>query len=145
MNHSARATGAMSAEDQAPPAADHSFDAWISYVLRAGVLISAGIIAVGLTIFLIRGPQGDQPGSLHALLANGGHVDVVRPSIIPQRALTGHAFSLIRLGILVLILTPLARVLMTAVLFVLRQDWTFVFITTVVLAILVGGLLGIWS
>jgi len=47
-----------------------------------------------------------------------------------------------RLGILVLILTPLLRVALMLVLFVLKRDFVFVAISAIVFAILLLGLTG---
>ncbi|MBX6342071.1 MAG: DUF1634 domain-containing protein, partial [Thermomicrobiaceae bacterium] len=56
--------------------------------------------------------------------------------------LARRPLAVIQLGVLALILTPLARVALTAVLFVVERDWVFVAITATVLVILALGLLG---
>ena len=60
-----------------------------------------------------------------------------------ERAGSGHPLAIIQVGLLVLILTPMARVGMTVILFIVQHDWRFVLITAIVLVILVLGLLGI--
>lgn len=110
----------------------HPIELWISLVLRIGVLLSAAIILIGLSLFLLQGQSAAltaaRPTSWQALL---------------ERAGSGHPLAIIQVGLLVLILTPIARVGMTVILFAVQREWHFVLITTLVLVILVFGLLGI--
>ena len=53
------------------------------------------------------------------------------------------ATSLIQLCVLALILTPVTRVAMSIMLFSAGRDGVFVLITSVVLAVLVAGLIGV--
>ena len=46
----------------------------------------------------------------------------------------------IRAGLLILIVTPVARVAFAAGAFALQRDWTYVAISTIVLALLIYGL-----
>jgi uncharacterized membrane protein len=55
---------------------------------------------------------------------------------------TARPDDVMRLGILVLILTPLLRVALMLVLFVLERDFVFVAISAIVFAILLLGLTG---
>lgn len=48
-----------------------------------------------------------------------------------------------RVGLLILILTPTARVALTLILFLFEHDLIFVAISAVVLLILLGGLAGL--
>ena len=121
----------------------HPMEIWISYVLRVGVLIAAAIIALGLLLLFVQGPGPGDPTSLHDLQARGGRAIGVDFLSLLRSALKGRASSVIQIGVLALILTPIARVAMTAVLFVAQRDRIFTAITLVVLAILVLGLIGI--
>ncbi len=114
----------------------HSMDLWISYVLRGGVLIAAAIILVGLALFLAHGPGGSVAPWLRA------RPIATSPALIARGVLARRPLAVIQLGVLALILTPLARVALTAVLFVVERDWVFVAITATVLVILALGLLG---
>jgi uncharacterized membrane protein len=52
----------------------------------------------------------------------------------------GLATALTNAGLIVLMATPVARVVVSVVEFVLERDWLFVTLTTVVLIILLGSL-----
>ena len=100
----------------------------ISQVLRGGVLLSAAIIAVGVLdlyrAYLVE-PQRFQPGifphSLSGVISGLAHGD-------PQ--------AIIVLGLLVLLATPMVRVVVSVVAFALEGDHRYTAITTVVLLIL---------
>jgi uncharacterized membrane protein len=63
-----------------------------------------------------------------------------------QGAFTGPSTPMpraaMRLGLLILLATPVARVVFSAVGFAIKRDYVFVVITLVVLALLVIGLVG---
>lgn len=125
------------------PPGGHPMEIWISYVLRAGVLLAAAVIAAGLLLFLIQGPGAGDPTSLHDLQARAGRAIAVSLGSILDSATRGHASGIIQIGLLLLILTPIARVGMTVVLFVAQRDRIFTAVTLIVLAILVLGLIGV--
>lgn len=107
----------------------------ISYVLRGGVMFAAAIIALGVILFYI--------GYLRAGSSGG-------PIIFPHTAsqvflgLAHHdPVAVISLGLLVLLLTPVLRVLVSVVTFALEHDWRYTGITLLVFFILlVSFLLG---
>ena len=116
---------------------------WISYVLRAGVLISGTIIALGVGMFLVKGPGPGEPRSRDELTAGGGHAIATSLGQILHDVAQGKALGVIQLGLLVLILTPVLRVAMTMVLFCQQRDWIFTAITLTVLTVLALGLIGV--
>ena len=113
---------------------------WISHVLRFGVISAAAIILFGLVVFVLVMPSSG-PTSVHQLL-HSGEVSVT-PHGIFRGVVKGDATSLIQLGVLALILTPVMRVAMSIALFSAERDGIFVLITSIVLAVLVAGLTGI--
>ncbi len=120
-------------------------DRWISQVLRLGVLVSAAIILAGLALYVTTGAGRGSPTSLSQLLAGGGHPTAINLPAVLRGVRQADAGAIIDLGVLALILTPVIRVAMTMVLFLVEQDRVFSLITTAVLIILVVGLVGIGS
>ncbi|HEX7101406.1 MAG TPA: DUF1634 domain-containing protein [Nitrolancea sp.] len=124
----------------------HPMEIYISYVLRIGVMIAAAIILLGTILFLAGiGPSQSNPKHLNDVIGNGGHSIPVSPSSILHGVVSGNATAIIQLGVLALILTPMTRVAMTAVLFFAQRDRIFVAITSVVFLVLVLGLIGVGS
>lgn len=95
----------------------------IHLVLQAGVVASGLLLAVGLAIVLF-GP-GDMSGDLPASVS-----EAVRG------ALRGDGLSLIAVGLLVLMATPIARVAVLAVSWFQEGDRRYAAIAFAVLAIL---------
>jgi uncharacterized membrane protein len=51
--------------------------------------------------------------------------------------------AVIQLGVVILIATPIARVLLSLVAFALQRDRTYVVVTLIVLVVLLSGLFGV--
>jgi uncharacterized membrane protein len=118
-------------------AADLQMDRIMAILLRSGVLIAAAIVLIGGIIFLSRHSQltdyktfQSEPAELRTI------------SGIFELAREGHGRGLIQLGLLLLIATPVARVLFSVFAFARQKDWTYVAVTLIVLALLTYSLLG---
>lgn len=127
----------MTRESETPSAYQQDRDALvrqaeliISGVLRGGVLLSAGLIAVGVVAFYVRGSwRSPTAGSAfpHTLAS------------VLQGVLHGEPLAIIALGLLVLLATPVIRVLVSIVAFLLEGDRLYAVITALVLLILVAS------
>jgi uncharacterized membrane protein len=116
---------------------------WISYVLLGGVGLAAAIIALGLALLIFGQSGAAEPATVAALIEEETHVTSL--NAIFDGVVTGRPTSLVRLGVLVLILTPVARVAMTLALFLVQRDRAFVALTAFVLVLLILGLIGVGS
>ncbi|BCL78743.1 DUF1634 and TauE domain-containing protein [Ktedonobacteria bacterium brp13] len=112
--------------------------ALIGWVLQGGVLLSAIIILVGVILL------PTQPGglSVQRLLT----FPFTGPQLISELA-QFHPQSIITLGLLCLIATPVLRVAVSIVTFVVERDRKYIIITCIVLAILLFSIFGVgtWS
>lgn len=109
----------------------------VSVLLKAGVLISGVTTLIGGILFLIR--HGSDPAN-YATFHSQPRIDRIIPEILAG-AWRLRARSIIQLGILLLIATPVARVAFSLVGFALERDRKFVVITAIVLVILVYSLI----
>lgn len=110
----------------------------IGWVLLVGVLLSSGTVLVGGVLYLVQ--QGlDIPryskfvGQPAALTSFTG---------ILRLAWRGDARGIMQLGVLLLVATPVARILLSAALFLRQRDWLYVAITAIVIGVLAYGLAG---
>jgi uncharacterized membrane protein len=110
----------------------------IGNLLRAGVLISAGIVVLGALLYL--GRHGLQRADYRAF--HGEPKNLVSVRAIARYAFTGRGRGIIQLGLLLLIATPIARVAFSIIAFALERDWMYVVFTCMVLAVLCYSLLG---
>lgn len=105
----------------------------ISFELRIGTLISVILIAIGAALLFLHNGSGSL--SLNAIatsnsLINSAGFDV--PAVISAvEGLQGLGF--IFLGLVVLIATPIIRVLLSILFFAEESNWLYVIITLIVL------------
>ena len=116
---------------------DREVELTIGTLLRWGVIVSAAVVLGG--------------GACH-LAAHGGiardyrHFHAEAQDLRTIAGVVAGAMHLscphiIQLGLLLLIATPVARVAFSVLVFLEERDWTFVFITVLVLAILLFSLI----
>jgi uncharacterized membrane protein len=107
-------------------------------LLRGGVLLSATLVLLGAIIYLYR--HGTEPAE-HRVF-RGEPAELRQVSAIVEDAWAFRGRSLIQLGLLVLIATPVARVTFTFFAFLHQRDYAYVLVTLIVLSILLYGLFG---
>ncbi|AKX93114.1 DUF1634 domain-containing protein [Neomoorella thermoacetica] len=105
---------------------EYSLDHVVSRVLLAGVLTSVVLMLLGMGLLALN------PGLAQANVLPVSQVLKLIPHF--------HPMALIDLGLLVLLLTPLARVIITGLGFALEGDWLFAAIALLVLVVLVISL-----
>jgi len=111
-------------------------DIAITTLLRAGVLLSVGIIAAGMVITFVHHPDyfSSRP-ALGALTSPTAHFPNTLIGVIAG-VRQGGAQAIIMAGLLVLIATPVARVALSVVIFIIARDRLYTAITSAVLLIL---------
>jgi uncharacterized membrane protein len=116
---------------------DQGIEKVVSVVLRTGVILSGLVVLLGGIYFL--GRHGGAPVNYHVFKAQtfSDHyiVEIVRGAV----RLGGQ--SVIQLGVLCLIATPIVRVVVSLIGFALERDRTYVLITSIVLVILLYSLI----
>ncbi len=117
---------------------DYNIEMVLGYVLRLGVLISAAIVLAGAIIFIVR--HGHDQANFRIFRGEPSDFRTI-PGILRAVA-HGRGRGLIQLGLLVLIATPIARVVFSVAGFILERDRLYVVFTLIVLAVLLYSLLG---
>jgi len=117
---------------------DRQVETSIALLLRAGVLLAAVVVLFGGILYLAH------EGNVHAdyRLFHGEPENLRAPSLVLRGAFTGTPKAIIELGLLLLILTPIARVAFSVIAFAAERDYMYVIMTLVVLAVLLYSLLG---
>ena len=117
---------------------DQRIEIIIGALLRTGVLLAASVVLIGGVLYLVRhGQETIQYTTFH------GEPEALKsiPAVV-EGIVANHARAIIQFGLLLLIATPIARVLFAAIAFALEKDYMYVVITLIVLAILLYSLLG---
>ncbi|HEX4143288.1 MAG TPA: DUF1634 domain-containing protein [Pirellulales bacterium] len=111
---------------------DDQVEQTMGQLLRTGVILAASVVLLGGVIYVARhGRDVPDYKTFHSVPA-------------AQRSITGtveSAFSLegrgiIQLGVLLLVATPVARVMLSVVAFAQQRDWRYIMVTLFVLAVL---------
>jgi len=118
--------------------ADQKMDAIMGILLRSGVILAALIVLVGGILFLMR--HKTPVTDYH--IFSGEPTDLRTISGIFANVKAFRARGLIQLGLLVLIATPVARVVFSLLAFMYLKDWKYVVFTAMVLGLLLYSLLG---
>jgi uncharacterized membrane protein len=117
---------------------DQRIEIIIGNLLRGGVLLSASVVALGGVIYLVR--HGHAIASYRAFHGDASPLRSVGG--IVHGLMHGSAGAIIQLGLLLLIGTPIARVVFSALAFARERDYLYVAFTLTVLAVLLYSLLG---
>ena len=113
---------------------DERMDRIIGNLLRAGVMLSAAVVLAGGTWYLA--VSGGGPADYRHFHPQPGHWLAPGAPAAPQ--------SVIELGLLLLIATPIARVAFTLAAFALARDRVYAAITLAVLLVLLYSLGTSW-
>lgn len=117
---------------------DERFDTLLGNVLRWGVVTAATVVALGAAVFLVR-HGAERP--VYEIF-RGEPTDLTTVPGILGDARAGRGRGLIQLGLLLLIATPVARVVLSIGIFALQRDRRYVLITLVVLVVLLYSVFG---
>jgi len=120
------------------PLDDERVEGLIANLLRAGVVIAALVLIGGAVPYLAENPTAhvgyrtfhgapDNLRSVHGII---------------RTAFSGDPRGIMQLGLLLLIATPITRVMFSAVAFAIERDRMYVGFTLIVLAVLLYSLFG---
>jgi uncharacterized membrane protein len=115
---------------------DERVEQVVGNLLRIGVLAAAAVVLIGGILYLIE--NGHKYSDYRKF--KGEPASLRSPAAIIQDALAGDSRGVIQLGLLLLIATPVARVIFSAYAFTRQRDMTYVVITLIVLAVLLFSL-----
>ncbi len=116
---------------------DKTLETIIGYTLRIGVMAAAVLVLAGGVYYLIE--NAHMPADYHTFHPAAKHtLDLTG---IVQNALALNSIGIIQLGLLVLVATPIVRVILSVVAFALERDLLYVAVTVFVLAVLLYSFL----
>lgn len=117
---------------------DDDVDQLLGNLLRVGVIIATIVAVVGGILFLAQ--HGLEPAN--GRVFHGEPPELRSIGGIFRGVLALRSAAIIQLGLVLLVATPVARVAMSLVAFILQRDRTYVVVTTIVLALLIFSLTG---
>lgn len=120
------------------PACEQQLEQLISNLLKYGVILSSVIVLVGGILYLMN--HGAEP--VNYQIFQGEPAEFCSPKGVLTAVLSGRRRGIIQLGLLVLIATPIIRVIISFLTFLRYRDLTYMVITGLVLISLLYSLIG---
>ncbi len=117
---------------------DQRIEIIIGTLLRTGVILAAAVVFIGASLYLLQ--NGHKVPNYTAF--HGEPERLKSLTEIVRGAIALDARDVIQFGLLLLIATPIARVLFSAIAFAIERDYMYVIITLIVFGILVYSLFG---
>lgn len=117
-------------------AMEKEMDTVIGNILRTGVIAAAVLVLLGGIIYLAANAHNTV--SYHTFGAAAAYSHNLAG--IMAKAMVFNSYGIIQLGLLILIATPIARVLFSVVAFAIQRDFVYVVFTVIVLGILLYSL-----
>jgi uncharacterized membrane protein len=130
------ATASQTERDKKP--SDLQFEIFLSNLLKYGVLLTSTVVLIGGILYLI--DCGAEPANYHFF--QGEPSTLCSPIGILTAVLSGNCRGIIQLGLLLLIATPIIRVIFSLLIFLWRRDFIYVIITSLVLGGLIYSTIG---
>jgi uncharacterized membrane protein len=118
--------------------ADEKIEKIVGVLLQVGVFVSGAIVFAGGILYLVK--FGRSTASYHTFA--GESIELRSVHLVVSGAFHLDGLAVIQLGLLLLIATPVVRVIFSLVAFWLERDRIYVIFTAIVLAILLFSLLG---
>ena len=118
---------------------DEKVDVVIGLLLRWGVILAAIVVITGGSWYLLR--SGTTTPDYHAFKGEPHELSSIG-GVIKGVVVEGRPQAVIQFGLLLLIATPVARVVFSIFAFAAQRDWIYVGVTMIVLSILVYSLSG---
>jgi uncharacterized membrane protein len=115
---------------------DKAIEMWLGKLLRSGVILAALVVFAG-GVWYVASARDRAP---NYRTFRGEPAELRHVTEIVREAISLHPSGLIQLGLLLLIATPVARVVFSVVGFAMERDWMYVAFTLIVLATLLYSL-----
>ncbi len=115
---------------------DERIETMLAGLLRGGVMLAGAVVLVGAALYLVRYGSAAPHYAVFR-----GEPDTLR-SIegIVSRALTGHPRGIIQLGLLILVATPIARVIVASLAYARAREYRFAILGLIVLGVILWSL-----
>lgn len=115
----------------------------IGNTLRWGVILACLLATIGGVYYLMQHGLDPVPDYRHFdTTSAAAQTQFTTLGGLWQGILHGDAASCVQVGVIVLILTPIARVVLSLFDFIVEQDWLYVAITAIVLTVIISNSLG---
>lgn len=117
---------------------DKQVEQFVGTLLRTGVIVAGAVVLFGGILYLLR--HGNAFPDYRVF--RGEAADLRSVAGIVQDSLSFSSRGVMQLGLLLLIATPVLRVVFSVIAFALQRDITYVLVTLIVFSVLIYSLSG---
>ncbi|MBW4562853.1 MAG: DUF1634 domain-containing protein [Mojavia pulchra JT2-VF2] len=117
---------------------EQKFENLLSNLLKFGVLIASAVVLFGGIIYLVH--HGSEPAKYQVFRGEPSQFRSLNGVV--KALLAGSDRAIIQLGLLLLVATPILRIVISFFTFLKMRNWKFVIITLLVLTSLIYSLVG---
>ncbi|MCW8312816.1 DUF1634 domain-containing protein [Sphingobacterium thalpophilum] len=117
---------------------DKDISLLVGQILRTGVILASSLLVISGVLYLIVHGQEQVPDYKDFIGESNANTTITG---ILTGAFAGSVPQLIQLGVLLLICTPIVRVIGSLFGFVIEKDRLYIIITLIVLAVIIGSIL----
>lgn len=118
---------------------DRNIEVFIGQTLRIGVILSCAVALIGGIMYLLHHGMQTIPDYTTFHGEDASYTSL--PGIVKGLG-TGSATEIIQLGVAILIATPILRIVLSLVSFILEKDKLYVVITLIVLGVIMTSMFG---
>lgn len=118
---------------------DRDVEKIVGKLLRFGVITASLVVLLGGILFLVQSGAQGRP-DYH--IFKGEENDFITFDGIFMGLFTFKPMAIVQFGVLLLIITPIMRIVFSLFAFILEKDKLYVVITLIVLAIILGSTFG---
>jgi uncharacterized membrane protein len=115
---------------------DQRMETMMGRLLQAGVLLASTVVLIGGILYL--SANANRPTNYRNFA--GEPADLRHPIEMMHLLAHGNPAAIIQLGVLLLIATPVARVIFAVIGFAIERDRLYVIVSLIVLTVLVFGI-----
>lgn len=115
---------------------DQRMEVIMGRLLQVGVLLASAVVLLGGVLYVYA--HADAPMNYRTFSSEPASLR--HPAQLFRLVTTGDGAAIVQLGILLLIATPIARVVFAVVGFAIERDRLYVIVSLIVLAVLMVGL-----
>ena len=123
----------MSSQRQNTEQLDTKIEHILAYILRIGVIVSAVVVLFGAVLYLFS--HGKERPDYYRFVFNPFSVD--NPMDLLRDVFALKSLEIMKLGILLLVGTPILRVIISVIAFIYEKDLMYVVFTLIVLSVLI--------
>lgn len=112
----------------------------LSSILKIGTIISIGLIILGMTLLFIRGDSLGYPVDILVDPYTPVNTGILDYSMVYRGLIMLEGLSIILLGLIIMVATPILRIILGILVFIFEKDGVYVLVATITLVLILSAI-----